>query len=103
MKGAGVVMGERLHSLVFASIVGTPSVALGDSTKVKSFFEEITGPSVVLDKSLDDALRQVLAMPVESFSANECRKRAMISSLMLKEGIREAKKSKNAKKFIKSS
>ena len=103
MKGARVVMGERLHSLVFASIVGTPFVALGDSTKVKSFFEEITGLSVVWDKSLDDALRQVLAMPIESFSVNECRKRAMISSLMLKEGIREAKKSKNAKKFIKSS
>ncbi len=103
MNGAKAVLGERLHALVFASTVGTPFVALGDSIKVKGFFEESVGLARVPSEDLEETLRGVIALPRAFFDVSDSRKRAFVSAHMLTESIREAKKSKNAKKFIKSS
>jgi len=41
IKGAEFVIGVRLHSLVFASMMGTPFVGISYSKKVENFMEEM--------------------------------------------------------------
>lgn len=72
------LVGIRLHSLIMASIVGTPFVAINYSPKVKSFAEMMNQADVMCDINNFDSKKLLNNMNVTKDSAN--RRSDMIKS-----------------------
>ncbi len=90
-RAAALVSG-RLHSLIFAASVGTPSVAISYDPKVSGFMEDLgygrtVTPEELTQEKLAECVEQVLSQDREMLAAQaeELRKQELKNTEVLKE------------------
>jgi len=87
-SGAGLVIGMRLHSLIFAAITGTPMIAINYSDKVKNFMSDMGLENYLINPEEIDKLPELTAKtlrhhPTTKDKTEELRKLLYSSSLKL--------------------
>jgi len=86
IAGAGLLLSMRLHPVIFATNVGTPTIALNYATKVESFCKQAGIARWLVDLSAADWAKRVLAevdaMDADAFRKQlECNRPAMLGAL----------------------